>query len=392
MPPINKISGFKRKGRNGQRYRKQINGRVYEKYFTGNKDQREQAYKKWVKQLQEKRASRAEDHSITYTEFKEKFLSYLRLAVDKGTGKPRFKDRTIEEYEYCLINFDKVMKPHYMGDMEYFTLAEYRRRIRAVADEEDANYYGVNKKMGCIIRAFKWGMTEGYVPVINTAPLEKKLDTGKIVVHTMTPREVSLLLKYSPLKWRVAIKIGYYTGVRPEEMINLLKSKINFQTGVTKIYEHDADPKRGITAWAPKRNKRRLVLLPPDVLEDIKKLQPETYIILRDNGIPYNDTNFSNSFKANLKHVNKEILRHEQDTAPVRCTYKTLRKSNITTLMDMGLDEKDASLGLGHADKKTSEKHYINALTLAKQKEREQLAQLKKVKGYILKLPQTLQK
>ena len=390
MPQKNRISGFKRKGRNGQRYRKQINGRVYEKYFTGNKDQREQAYKKWVKQLQEKHAVRAADRSITYTEFKEKFLSYIRSAVDKGTGKPRFQERTIEEYEYCLINFDKVMNPRYMGDMEYFTLAEYRRRIRAAADKEDANYYGVNKKMGCIIRAFKWGMTEGYIPVINTTPLEKKLDTGKIIVRTLATREVSLLIKYSPRKWRVAIKIGYYAGLRPEEMINLLKCKINFQTGVTKIYEHDADVKHGITAWAPKRNKRRLVLLPPDVLAEIKLLNPKTYILLRDNGQPYDDTNFSNAFGANLKYVNNQIKRNEPNTAPIKCSYKTLRKSNITALMDMGVDEKDASLSLGHADKKTSEKHYINADTLAKQKEREQMAQLEKVKEYILKLPQTL--
>lgn len=392
MPPKNRISGQKRPGRTGQRYRKQINGRVYEKYFRGNKDQRERAYKEWVKFLQDKHLSRALDNSITYTDFKEKFLKYLRSAVDKGTGKPRFKGRTIEEYEYCLINFDKVMGLRYMGDMEYFTLAEYRRRLRAEADKEDANYYGVNKKMGCIIRALKWGMTEGFVPVINTAPLEKKLDTGKIVVHTIGPKEVSMLLKYSPLKWRVAIKIGYYTGMRPEEMINLLKSKINFQTGITKIYEHEADKKLGITAWSPKRDKRRLVLFPPDVLEDIKRLNPKTYILLRNNGKPYDDTNFSNAFGVNLKHVNSEIKRHEANVPPISCTYKTLRKSNITTLMDMGLDEKDASLGLGHADKKTSEKHYINADTLAKQKEREQLAQLEKVKEYIFKLPQTLQK
>ena len=56
----------------------------------------------------------------------------------------------------------------------------------------------------------------------------------------------------------------------------------------------------------------------------------------------------------------------------------------------MGLAEADASLSLGHADKKTSEKHYINAETLAKQQEREQSAQLQRIKQFICALPETI--
>lgn len=388
----NKVSSYKRPGRLGHRYRYQINGRRYEKYFYGNREQREHDYKLWVEMLETKHRPRVQDDSLTFCEFAEKFLTFFRTEKDRGTGRQKYQARTVREYEYCLIDFEKTMAPKYVGDIEYYTLAEYRRRLRAKADEEQDNYYGVNKKMGCIIRALKWGMAEGYVPVINTAPLEKRLDTGKIVVHTITPAEIALLLKYSPLKWRVAIKIGFYTGMRPEEMIHLLKSKIDFKTGIVKICEHPADKEKGIRAWTPKRGKNRLVLLPPDVLADIKALNPRTYVILRDNGTPYNETNFSNSFRANLKHINREIVRNEPNTRPVACTYKTLRKSNITALMEMGLEEGEASLGLGHADKKTSEKHYINAATLAKQQEKEQLARLERARKFILKLPDALKK
>lgn len=387
-----KISSFKRPGRKGYRYRYQINFKRYEKYFYGNKEQREHDYKLWIKELEAKHAVRKEDNSITWLSFQNMFLGFIRTEKDKTTGKPIYKSRTVEEYSYNLTDFYNTMHPHYVQDITYPLLAEYRRKLRQRADEKHTNYYGLNKKMGSILRAAKWGMAEGLVPVINVEPLEAPLNTGKVVVHTITPQEVGLLVKYSPLRWRVAIKIGFYAGVRPEEMIHLLTSKIDFNTGITKIWEHGADPKRGITPWAPKRDKRRLVLLPPDVLADIKELGARVYVITSEDGYPYNEKNFSNAFKANLEEVNKQILRHEPNTLPLQCTYKTLRKSCITALMDMGLEEKEASLGLGHADKKTSERHYINADTLAKQQEKEQRARLEKAKAFILKLPAALKK
>lgn len=391
MPPKIKISGFKRKGRHGQRYRKQINGRRYEIFFTGNKEQREAAYKAWVQKLMERHARNAVDNSITFCDFRDKFIRYIRTLQDKNTGKLIYSPRTVEEYHYCLADFERVCSLHYAGDVDYATLAHYRRVSRAAADRAQQNYYGVNKKMGSVIRALKWGMAEGLINVFSTAPLEVKLDTGEVIVKTLTADAVSLLIKYSSPKWKVAIKIGYYAGVRPEEMVHLLLSKIDFHTGITKIWEHEADKRQGITAWTPKRDKRRLVLLPPDVLQDIIQLNPKVYVLNNKHGRPFDLDNFDKAFKKNLRHVNREILRHEPNTARIDCTYKTLRKSNITALMNMGLAEEDASLSLGHANKKTSEKHYIQAETLLRHQEQKQLAQLEKIKKFILNLPHTIQ-
>lgn len=385
-------SSYKRAGRSGQRYRKQINHKRYEKYLHGNELERTKAYEKWVESLIATHKNRITDKSLTFTTFKQMFIDELRSIIDKNTGKPKYKNRTIDEYLASLEDFDNKMKLQYINDLTYPILAAYRRKLKDQARAKKSNNYGINKKMGCNIRAFKWGMAEGFIPVINTTPLEENLDTGKVVPHTITIKEIALLVKYSPLKWQIAIKIGFYTGIRPEEMINLIKSKIDFQTGILKIQEHDENKALGIKEWAPKRNKRRPLFLPTDVLEDIKKLNPKTYIILNDEGKPYSENNFSNSFKSNLNKVNKQIRKYEADTPPIRCSYKTLRKSNISVLMDKGLDENDASLNLGHADKKTSEKHYIDPQVLEKQKEEKQLKQLEKIKSYLLELPTALYK
>lgn len=386
----NKISAYKNPKRRGYRYRKQINGRVYDKYFTGNKDQREHAYKIWVKMLEEQHARRRIDNSVTFHDFRDIFIKNLFSAKDKTTGKPSFSKRTIEEYRYSLADFERAMEVRYAGDVDYYMLADYRRKCRTLADANKENYYGVNKKVGSTIRALKWGMAEGLINVFNTAPLEEKLDTGEVIVKTLTPAQVALMVKYSSDKWRVAIKIGFCAGLRPEEMMNLLVEKINFQTGITRIWEHKADKARGITAWSPKRDKRRLVFLAPDILADIKSLSPKTYVLTNKHGDIFDSENFAQAFKKNLRLVNRQIALHEADTKPISCTYKTLRKSNITALMEMGLAEKDASLSLGHADKKTSEKHYINAETLAKRQEREQMERLERIREYLCKLPETL--
>lgn len=389
--PSKKISSYKRADHKGHRYRKQINGKRYEIFLEGNEEKRKELYKKWVAELTNKHARDTVNHSITFLDFREKFVTYIKTLQDKNTGKLRYSPRTVEEYHYHLAEFERAMKISHAGDVDYTMLAEFRRKSREAADKLKQNYYGVNKKMGSVIRALKWGMAEGLINVFNTAPLEVKLDTGEVVVKTLTPSAVALLVKYSSAKWRVAIKIGFYAGLRPEEMLNLLKSQIDFKTGITKIWERAGDKRKGIVAWAPKRDKRRLVLLPPDVLKEIAKLNTKYYVLTNERGERFDFDNFGKAFNKNLAHVNRCIRMYEPDTPVIKCTYKTLRKSNITALMDMGVDEKDASLSLGHADKKTSEKHYINADTLLRQQEKEQLAQLSKIKKFVLSLPKVIQ-
>ena len=114
-----KISSFKRPGRKGYRYRYQINFKRYEKYFYGNKEQREHDYKLWIKELEEKHAVRKEDNSITWLSFQNMFLEFIRTEKDKTTGKPIYKSRTVEEYTYNLTDFYNTMHPHYVQDITY---------------------------------------------------------------------------------------------------------------------------------------------------------------------------------------------------------------------------------------------------------------------------------
>lgn len=170
-----KIHSFKRPKRNGYRYRKQINGRVYEKYFYGNKEQRETQYRIWAESLENDHKSRSFDGSKTWSFFSNAFLTHLRTLKDKRSGRLAYRPRTIDEYKQALNHFKAFLKPHYVNDITFADVAEFRRLSKARADKNETDYYSTNKDTACIIRALEWGMTEGLVPIFTIYPLLKSL-------------------------------------------------------------------------------------------------------------------------------------------------------------------------------------------------------------------------
>ena len=276
-----KISSFKQAGRRGFRYRKQINGRVYDKYFYGNKEQREHDYKLWVEQLEQQNRSRKFDGSKTWAYFVSAFLRSMRSEKDAKTGRLIWRTRTVAEYGYALAHFEKVVHPHYVKDLTFEHVALFRRtRVEEAQSKGDDNY-GVNKDMGCLLRALDWGMVAGYIPYIDLTPVRNTpKKTSAPIVRVLTPWELSMLYKYSSPQMRVATRMGLEGNLRPEEMYNFLLEKIDPKTGIGWITHNDEDKKRGIRFWTVKRDKERPVYFTPDTIKDILSLGAKTYLLL----------------------------------------------------------------------------------------------------------------
>ncbi len=390
-----KISSFKRSDRRGYRYRKQINGRRYEKVFYGNKLRREEQYKQWVETLLNAHKDRSYDGSKTWHFFKEKFLTYMRTETDKTTGRLLYRPRTVAEYSYALDHFENFIKPHYINDITYKDVADFRRQSKETADAAHTDYYGANKDTGCLIRALEWGMREGIVPVINLDTLKKQFTTSKVVVSVLQPWQLEMIFKYSTPKMRVAAKMGYYAGLRPEEAYSLLLEKIDFNTGIVWLSPNEDDAKKGTSFWIVKRDKNRPVFFPEDLLADIKALKsPGPYVLMTDekNPKPYNVDNFSKAWKSNLNHVNDMIIRYEADTPKISCTFKIFRKTHTTMMLKVGAKKEDAALYVGHADTQVTEEHYLETQTLKNKISAEQMEHLEKVKKYLKKLPKVVEK
>lgn len=385
------ISSFKKEGRNGKRYRKQINGRVYEKYFCGNKEQREYAYKLWVAELEKENKSRQYDGSKTWAYFVSAFIKYMRSEKDAKTGKPVWRERTIKEYQYALEHFKTIIKPHYIKDLAFEDVAAFRRAKVAEAQKAGDDNYGVNKDMGCILRAFDWGMTEGYIPYIDLTPLRKSpKHTSAPVVKVLTAWELSMLLKYSSPVMKVAVRMGFEGNLRPEEMYNFVVSKIDPKTGIAWVSHNDEDKSAGIREWTVKRDKERPVFFTKPTIKAILALRPKTYILTNKKGKPFDDSTFSKAWAKNLKDVNDLVLRHEDNAPEISCTAKSLRKTHTTYMMRAGAKEEDVSLYVSHADKKTTERHYIDKETLRQAEKQKRLAHMAQMKPYVEKVAKML--
>lgn len=387
------ISSFKKEGRTGKRYRKQINGRRYEIFLRGNKEQREYAYKLWVEKLEKENKSRQFDGSKTWAYFASAFIKYMRSEKDAKTGKPIWRARTIQEYQYALDHFKSLIKPHFVKDLTFDDVAAFRRKKSAQAAQEGDDNYGVNKDMGCLLRAFDWGMTEGYIPFMDLTPLRNTPKrTSAPVVKVLSPWELSMLLKYSTPAMQVAVRMGLEGNLRPEEIYNFLVSKVDAKTGIAWVSKNEEDKSAGIRAWTVKRDKERPVFFTPATVQAILALKPKTYIFTNSKGKPFDDSTFSKEWARNLKDVNDQIIRNEDNAPKIICTAKSLRKTHTTYMMRAGAKEEDVSLYVSHADKKTTERHYIEKETLRQAERQKRLAHLERMKEFVLKLPEMVKK
>lgn len=388
-----KISSFKRRGRKGHRYRKQINNCVYEKYFYGNQEQREYQYKLWVKELIKENKTRQYDGSKTWAYFASAFIKYMRNEKDAKTGKPVWRTRTIQEYQYALDHFKALVKPNFVKDLTFDKVAEFRRKKSDIARQAGDDNYGVNKDMGCLFRALDWGMTEGHVPFIDLTPLRNTPKrTSAPIVKVLSPWELSMLLKYSSPAMQVAVRMGLEGNLRPNEMYNFLIDKINPKTGIAWISSNEEDKKRGIHAWTVKCDKERPVFFTPQTIQAILALKAKTYIFTNSRGKPFDNSSFSKEWAHNLNDVNEQIIRHEDNAPKIMCTAKSLRKTHTTYMLRAGADEKDVSLYVSHTDTKVTKRHYIEKETLRAAERRKRLAHMEKMKAFVLKLPEMVEK
>lgn len=92
------VNSYKQPGRRGHRYRKQINNRIYDKYFYGNKEQREHDYQLWVAQLISENKTRRIDGSKTWKFFAQAGANELDVSkyvshADKKTTERHYIDK-----------------------------------------------------------------------------------------------------------------------------------------------------------------------------------------------------------------------------------------------------------------------------------------------------------
>jgi integrase len=183
--------------------------------------------------------------------------------------------------------------------------------------------------------------------------------------------ELLELLEEEPIKYKLAVNLLIFSGLRRGEIVGLKWSDIDYDGQIISVRRAlKYVPGKGIFEGDPKTFKSiRSIKLPDFIFELLKtykvwqleerikvgdRWQDNDYIFTKWNGEPMNlDTiggylkKFTN--KHNLKPVHMHSLRH----------------TNATLLIANGVDLKTVSSRLGHADLSTTGNIYTHAINAA---------------------------
>jgi len=180
----------------------------------------------------------------------------------------------------------------------------------------------------------------------------KKPKTGKSL-DVITPAEFETLVGCCTGENRLALLIAYTTGMRPEEVLGLYWSNVNFKKASITIDHAVVRGEGGRALIGPPKNNSsyRTLKVPQKLISDLKQWQKEqaerilqssnyennNLIIPRTNGKPLT----SNIFAQRFYNIAKK--------ASLSITMKGLRHTHATQLFTAGWHPKDVQERLGHS-------------------------------------------
>jgi len=173
--------------------------------------------------------------------------------------------------------------------------------------------------------------------------------------HCISPAECKRLIEESPsLRWRGMIVLGYCCGLRLGEVINLTWSDADFEKYQLRVVRKTAS--RCLAAWTPKDKDMRTVPLPEAAVSVLAELQlsandGQEYVFVISRG----PTSGGRVKQSNLWRDFQAI--RERAGLP-KCSFHDLRKSYCTNLADAVPLHVVQELA-GHADIRTTRKHYL---------------------------------
>lgn len=187
-------------------------------------------------------------------------------------------------------------------------------------------------------------------------------------------RQVHQLIKCldtEPLKYKTAIMLVLYSGMRRGELCGLNWSDIDFDNGnihITKELLYT--PNKGVYEDTPKTKlSRRVINIPPDMIKLLKRYRGEQNMYRLSIGDQWHDTDkVFTSWNGNPMHPDslsawykKFIVKHNLPDSHIH----TLRHSSATLLIANGVDVATVSGRLGHANKSTTLNIYTHAIESA---------------------------
>lgn len=287
---------------------------------------KEEAYQKLVDLNKDLTADRYghESRSRTWEQVKEEYLAFSKT----NKKNPKSHKRTV----VVLSNFENEMTPRGPNDLRNAQLEDFKG-IR----KGEVKPGTVNRELGVLKAMARFAQKRGY------KPREDPRDVPKLKIAKTHPFyfDLKAIQKLRAACFdefeRVMVEVGWYTGMRREEISYLDWTDVDFDRKIVKI--------QGKDGWIPKDYEEREVPL----LEQLEPIlirwrkQATTKHVLSVSGARV-DPNYMG------RMVRKMVKR-----SVGKGSFHTLRHTYASWLVNAGVDLYVVSKLLGHASTKTTE-------------------------------------
>lgn len=294
------------------------------------------------------------------------FDSYAEYVISLKEKTGICKIGTIDTYNYYreklspIIGHIKLkdLRPEHLNRL-YMNFADGTITGRKLAPKTIQGYHGFISSV--LEQAYKEGRVVNNVARRSDPPKVEKKPPESLEVD-----EVDKLfedLKKEPIRWRTAVMLLIYTGLRRGELCGLKWDAINLADGSLSIRNNLLHRRKGFTLYedTPKTpESTRVVMIPPDMIELLKEYkawqdsekerlgeyyQDGGWVFVSDNGKPMRPNSVTNYCgkltKKYGKHIWSHLFRHTQaslllaNKTPVTSVSKRLGHSQVSTTLNI---------------------------------------------------------
>lgn len=315
----------------------------YSRSFDGRKEAERFAEEK---QAEVREGSADESKPVTLKEYAKMYLS-LRGDITSGTlSEHRRTLKFLAENLGAQRLISKITTLDARKFVSWFRQRKFRDKHPAPAT--------VNKLVRECRRIFREALD---CSLIRTNPFNgiRQEKVGQIPWQYVSPQQFqALIAACSSLKWRGMITLAYCCGLRLGEVLNLTWNDVDFERQLVRVARKPAEGRT--EAWTPKDKDMRLVPLPStavNVLTELQLAAPEgqAYVLVNGKGPDAGD-------RVKRQNITRDFRAIRRRAGIPVCKFHDLRKSFCTNIAQATPLHVVQQLA-GHADIRTTQKHYL---------------------------------
>ena len=271
----------------------------------------------------------------------KKFLNYLKF-------EKRYSDHTLVAYKTDLNQFISfILLEFEIDNLKEVSHSIIRSWIANLLDS-GVSSRSVNRKITTLKSLFKFLLMEDFITENPTQKIVSPKNTKKLPIFLEESKvedlynEINFPETFEGERDKLILDVFYMTGIRLIELINLNLSDIDFQKSTLKVIG--------------KRNKERIIPLPPILLDKLKKFSENNNI---------NNTFFVNSEGVKLSPKKVYVIVNKYLSMVSSLEKKSphvLRHTFATHMLNNGADINAIKEILGHANLSATQVYTHNTI------------------------------